>query len=167
MDEYVLSSLILIVKWLWQLKLIRQRRINHFKPFEPNKIVWQKVSTAQFDWLTCTGSTYIFCAAVTKIAIFVMIAHSLCAVPAYWAMVTQINCAIVGDRVYSVGSIEIFSHFRLRFATATPQPQSSDWQFLGSVKLRHNVFQFHSFEDIFQFYKLVSQVSVKSQKKLV
>ena len=30
-----------------------------------------------------------------------MIAHSLCAVPAHWAMVTQIHCAIVGDRVYS------------------------------------------------------------------
>ena len=32
-----------------------------------------------------------------------MISHSFCAVPAHGAMVTQINCAVVRDRVYSVG----------------------------------------------------------------
>ena len=42
---------------------------------------------------------------------FVMIAHSLCAVPAHWAMVIQINCAIVGDRV---NSVERTCHYLLR-----------------------------------------------------
>ena len=73
-----------------------------FKPFEPNKIVRQKSqpSATRLGYL-CWVNIH-FCVAVTKIAKCVMIAHSLCAVPAHWAMVTQINCAIVGDRVYSV-----------------------------------------------------------------
>ena len=47
------------------------------------KLCDKKVNIAQFDWVTCTGSTYTFCVAVTKIEKFVMIAHSLCAVPAH------------------------------------------------------------------------------------
>ena len=54
---------------------------------KPNKRVTKlcdkKVNSAQFDWVTCAGSTYIFGVAVTKIAKFVMIAHPLCAVPAH------------------------------------------------------------------------------------
>ena len=75
-----------------------------FKPFEPNKIVWQKSqhSAIRLGCLCCVNIGYIFSVAVTKIAKCVMIVQSLCAVPAYWAMVTQINCEIVGDRVYSV-----------------------------------------------------------------
>ena len=41
-----------------------------------------------------------------------MIAHSLCAVPAHWAMVTQINCAIVEDRVYSEAKLALLSRFQ-------------------------------------------------------
>ena len=63
--------------------------------------MWQKSQHSAIRRVTCAESTYIVCVAVTKIAEFVMIAHSLCVVPAHWAMVTQINYAIVGDRVYS------------------------------------------------------------------
>ena len=47
------------------------------------KLCDKNVNTAQFDWVTCVGSTYIFCVAVTKIAKNVMIAHSLCDMPAH------------------------------------------------------------------------------------
>ena len=80
MDEYILSNLSQIVKCLWQLNLSRQRSIIIFSQ---TKLCDKKVNRAQFDWLACAGATYIFCAAVTKIAIFVMIANSLCAVPAH------------------------------------------------------------------------------------
>ena len=76
-------------------KRVRLSRLNQ------TKLCDKKVNTAQCDWVTCARSTYMFCVAVTKIANCVTIAHSLCAVPAHWAMVTQISCAIVEDRVYS------------------------------------------------------------------
>ena len=90
----------------WKCSMVPQtnKPDKHFRLSHLNqtKLCDKKVNTTQFDWATCAGSTYIFCVAVTKIAKFVMIAHSLCAVPAHWAMVTEINCAIVGDTAYSV-----------------------------------------------------------------
>ena len=53
-------------------KRVRLSRLNQ------TKLCDKKVNTAQFEWVTCAGSTYIFC-----VTIFVMIAHSPCAVPAH------------------------------------------------------------------------------------
>ena len=60
-------------------KRVRLSRLHQIKLCD------NKVNTTQFDWVTCAGSTYIFYVAVTKIAKFVMIAHSLCAVPVHHA----------------------------------------------------------------------------------
>ena len=58
-------------------KRVRLSRLNQTKLCNKN------VNTTQFDWVTCAGSTYIFCVALTKMAKFAMIPHSLCAVPVH------------------------------------------------------------------------------------
>ena len=75
---------------------------SHLSRLNETKLCDKKVSTAQYDGLACVESTYSFRVAVTKIAKFVMIDHLLCAALSRGAMVAQNNCAIVGDRVYSV-----------------------------------------------------------------